>query len=422
MRYVPFSLRAQDFDASAAVSPAEAAAQLRASMAGGGGGSDDRPTKGESSKSPDDGDVKPTGKGNEADVVEEDDEPEDEGDEPEDPTEPEKKESVERGKEPPAPVDPGSKKAITDSPLLTKILEKYGNDPDKFAEALFHSQNSNAEMFKAINELKEKFEALTAEEEDEDIIHPDAAVIEEDIEGFNQTLKDNSEDQASLVQKGEKLRAEMAELRGELKHAEPDEKRGIQAQIDAKQERLETLADKWKSLDKDNARVKREIKFAERRRDQLKGVVEEAKAKRKEDREKAKQWQMTQRETFDTAVRSLPQVYKMSTEDVSYLHGVIKAEASLYLRTLKESEDAIDLKKFVEARAAVHAQRMGLPKLGELKKKTEDKRKVTEPVKERTPAPRAPAPHTERRPPENRLSPSEKAAQARLHAAKVLGG
>lgn len=419
LRYVPFSIRVQDFDASAAVSPSEAAAQLRASMGGGGGGGEDRPSKSESVTPPDEGAVKPMAKGGEPDVSGDDD---DADDDVADPTEPEKKESVERGKEPVTPPDPASKKAISDSPLLNKILAKYDGDPDKFAEALYNMQNSNAEMHGSIKELKERFEALTAEDEDEEIIHPDAAVIEEDIESFNLTLKENAADQASLVQKGEKLRGEMATLRGELKHAEPDEKRGIEAQIEAKQERLETLADKWKALDKDSSRLSREIKFAERRKEQLKGEVDVAKAKHKEDREKAKQWQTEQRATFDTAVKSLPQVYKMSAEDVTYLHGVIKAEASLYLRSMKESENAIDLKKFVEARAEIHTKRLGLPKLGELKKKTEDKRKVTEPVVERTPAPRAPAPHSERRTPDNKLSPAEKANQARLHAQKVLGG
>lgn len=427
LRYVPRFMRmADDFDESAAVSPGQAIRELQASLGGASDDSDEpvRPAKTESvipgTRKP--AAAAPTAPKDDKGGKAKEDEPpaepdQDDDDETLDPDE--KTESKPEGTGKPAAKEDDTSeppKTKFGSVILDRIMAKYGNDPDKYAQAVFEQQNSLAKMHEKLEALEAR---LTAEEPEDPEQHPDVLAIDSDLTQLNTDYKEHGASQADLTKRGEELRLSIARLEGRLEDAPEERKAEIQVQIEAKKERLDTLKDKWVELEKDKKRIAREFKQLEgKRADRIKAIKDSYEEEQKQ-ATKSKEWEKEQKSTFNAAINDLTKQYVLSDEDHQYLRDLITAEALVFLRGLDPKGPAVDLAKYVNERAAVHAAKLKFAKKQEFTKRSEEKRAaVRQSVTPRTPGPRTPPAAN----PPKRLSVAERAQAARIHAAKVLGG
>ena len=306
-------------------------------------------------------------------------------------------------------------KAPARSAGLTKILEKYGFDEEKFADGWYNLQNSTALVVKRLEALEERIAEQAGSKEPD----PDVVRLNEELEGLVDDIKENRQHQRELVSKGEKTRDSIAKLMGRMEATEDaNTKDSLQTRIDALKDQLEAQADKWKDIDRDNKRLDRKAQAIDARRKDLEKEVEDRRKESRGQEQSVKAWQQDQGYRFNTALKALGQIYDMTPNQHSAVSRLIKDDIAQFLRKNPEG-DPIDLVKFVGVRAKVHTADFNIKT--KFAKAGADKKDVAGGNGKRTTTTETTAVRPKTDPRASQEKAAEDAAAARAHARKIMG-
>lgn len=324
-----------------------------------------------------------------------------------------------------AAEDPATKPDQSPSKLKDLIDSKYGGDEGKFVDGLHESWRSAAALKKELDSLKVQLaEASTPPAEPEPpppTEHPDVKWLDQEIAALSQEAQDNQTAQSTLETKGNTVKGEIHELRGELKRAEDVEKDTIENRIARKEAELERLAERYLRLRERNREINHKFRDFDRQKQLAVREAEATRAQLQNQQVELRNYQREQGDVFSKALTEAVAQFRLPTVDpeyVEYLEETIRAKVSYVLRS-SPNEGPLDLaaeaKKQVEAFAKAH----NLAKKAALNQTTTEKLQVSKPavatapkLSPNPPAPAAPA-----------ASPKKWTADfARQRAMKILGG
>lgn len=315
-----------------------------------------------------------------------------------------------------AATDESKGDSILSGTKLDKILAKYGNDPDKLAEAIYEQWNSSSRLAREIEDLKTKVSSRP--EEPEAPVQVDDTIIkrlDQRIGAIGEQVKGYVSRQEGLISEAEDIKYKIAELNGQISVADEYDKEklgskreALVAKLDGKKEKYLELAERIKEA---NLSLE-DLQYQKTHADgTLKAAVAQAETIRKQERE----YQTEVRREFDTAVIVAATALNLppKSDEREYFAETMEAKIRTYLAKLPDDADAIDITEFVKREAERFAKINKLGKVEELKNLTREKisgRAAAVVAPSRTPAPTAP------KPPGNLT-----AAQWRQRAAKLLG-
>lgn len=308
------------------------------------------------------------------------------------------------------------------SKLKELIDTKYGGDEEKFVSGMYEQWNSTARLKKELDEVKAVIANASRAPEPEPpppAEAPDVKWLDKEIAALDGEAQQNSAAQQALVVKAEQIKADIHELRGEMKNAETVEKHTLEEKISRKEAELERKADQWQRLNERNRRIDHEKRDFGRQKDLAVREVELSRAQLQQQKQDLRNYQEDQGRVFNTALQSAVAEYQLPTADpeyMQYLDETIRAKVSFILRNDPEG-GPVDLAALAKAQVAGFAKAHNLSKKAAFTQKTQEKLQATHkaPVSPAKPASPAAAPTP--------ASPKRWTADfARQRAAKILGG
>lgn len=301
------------------------------------------------------------------------------------------------------------------SSKLQKLLDKYGGDEDKLAEAIYESYNSGSKLRQELDELREQLEEARKPEKPEE--SADVAGIKEQISALDAEGSDLVSEERTLIADHSKLSKDVAKLEGKLEDADELDKPRLQHQLHLKQLEERQLQRDWKDLQSRKRRHLLERGDLDRRLKRAEDESNAERARQAQSKAEERKGQQGFLADFRNAVdEAADELGLTKDEDREYFHNVIKAEAIAYLRAQPDAP-GIDPEEFVAARAQAFAKVAGLAK----------KKNFTSKSKSKLEAAGATGPGTKKVPsaPANRLELPKNAMTAKQAEAwriKVLGG
>jgi hypothetical protein len=144
----------------------------------------------------------------------------------------------------------------TSDPLDELAAKKYGGDRKKLVDGYWNLEKSGAKFHQKIQELEGRISELRSEKEkppepEPDPVESDQTVqwLKQQLTALEQTAQQDSQRQIQIINAIDKKREEIAELRGEIKRADDYEKSVLQNKLDQASAQLETLSDKWNTIE-----------------------------------------------------------------------------------------------------------------------------------------------------------------------------
>lgn len=314
------------------------------------------------------------------------------------------------------PEKPQEKPAEAD-PVQALIDTKYGGDRQKFVDGLHEQWKSASKLHDEVRQLKEAL--LTAKQEPEEIdlsTHPDISRLETRINSYDSEIKEHQQEQQRLIAEANKYQTEIYKLQGKLDVKEdPLEKRELQADIRERERSIRDLAKEYKDADASIRKLKNDKESLSEQREAVESKIHQAQQQKLTQELANKQYQVQELDKFNKAVDAESKDYGIDGELKEYLRGLLKSEASYFIRNLPPDQtEGIDLPEFVKARLKVHAGMLKLGEKKEFKQKSDEKLQVTA----KTPASAPPKPAAPASP---IASPKKWTAEfARARAAKLL--
>ena len=282
------------------------------------------------------------------------------------------------GEEPGEAGKTEEQKATSPDALQQLIDSKYGGDRAKFIEGLHEQWQSSAKLHKEIESLRQQLSTPAPVEEP--IEHPDIPWLSQEIAALDAEANTNKATQTQLITQGNTKQAEILQLKGEMRRADDMDKEALQAKIDRAEAALDRLAERWKDLDHRNRRIEHEKRDFNRQKQLAEREVAAYRAEQVQLERDDQAYQAGERKIFNEAVDLSAAEYQLAAgPQREHMREVIRAEASLHLRSLPEGSPAIDLAAFVKARADVYANMMKLSKKTEFQQLTKDKLATTRP-------------------------------------------
>lgn len=325
-----------------------------------------------------------------------------------------------------AAADPDAKPDPTSSKLKELIDSKYGGDEGKFVDGLHEQWKSTAALKKELDSLKSQLSGKADPEPEVELPppseHPDVKWLDNRLTALVGEAERNVTTQQNLEAKGHAIKAEISELRGEMKRAEDVEKLTLEDRISRKEAELERLADRWQRLSARNTEIEEKGRDFERQKQLAVREAELAKAQLQQQKVELRNYQREQGEVFGKALEEAVAEYQLPTADPEYseyLEETIRAKVSFVLRSAPD-EGPLDLAQEAKKQVAAFAKAHSLAKKAGLAQKTQEKLSVSKPPVVTAPRPAAqnptPAPATP-------SSPKKWSAEfARQRAMKILGG
>lgn len=251
------------------------------------------------------------------------------------------------------------------SEKLQKIIDsKFGGDEDAFTDSLYEQWNSGSRMRQELDEVKGALAQLVQQRPPESIPddHPDLVEINEELTSLKDERKSNSLAGTRLLNELGTLDREIAKLEGKAESAEDFEKQRLEQKILQLEVKKESLIGKWESSNKDDKRLERELKSAEKRLNQAKkDVSEKLVSEQRQQRADLQVKERTLQEFFQN-LEAAADENGIPKEARKHLANTVRGELVLFLRGLGPDEPDVDLPAAVKARVAAYAKAMNLAK------------------------------------------------------------
>lgn len=242
--------------------------------------------------------------------------------------------------------------------LQALIDKKYGGDKDKFLDGLYESWNSTSKIAKELKELKAQL-SRPADQPEEEGTSPQ-------LDWFNKQAAKLEKEEAtkrgqinSLVQSSGKLAGEIAELKGELKRADEldapaikAEIRALEAKQEAKQEKYADILGRLEEIELEKENAKNSIEWA-------KGQLKEARKAQLRERVEEQDKQKATLVDFVDGIKEYGTAFRIPKENWQHMANSIRGEIAVYLRSLGDDAEAIDIKAAVKERVAAYSKAMG---------------------------------------------------------------
>ena len=223
-----------------------------------------------------------------------------------------------------------------DSPLFSKLMEKYGGDKEKLAAGVYEQQNSLSRIQKQIDGIETLLQQRLAETEPEEEAgpNPDVQVIEQELADYTEELKGNEAKRGQILANINKANLDIARMQGKLEKAEDWEKTNLESKITAEEANRDRLRDKWEDLDRRDRQVIRERQKAELRKSQAEQEAESARQEERRHKEELKAVGQKTLSTFFDAFKEASGSYKMTQESVDYMAKAVRRDVREHLESL----------------------------------------------------------------------------------------
>lgn len=301
------------------------------------------------------------------------------------------------------------------SSKLQKLLNKYGGDEDKLAEAIYESYNSGSRLKQELDELREQLEDARKPATPQE--SPDVAGIKEQISALDSEGSELVAEERGLISDHQKVSRDLARLEGKLEDADDLDKPRLTNMLHLKQLEERQLQKDWKDLQSRKRRHVLERADLDKRLKKAEQESEAERARQTQSKAEERRGQQSFLADFRVAVdEAADDLGLVDDEDREYFHNVIKAEAIAYLRAQPDAP-GIDPEEFVTARAKAFAKVAGLAKKKTFTEKSKTKIEASGATKPGNKgAPRVPTSKLEL--PKGKMTRE----QAEAWRARILGG
>jgi hypothetical protein len=251
-----------------------------------------------------------------------------------------------------------SKPPAKGSPLFRKVLEKYGGDEDKLADALVHQWNSSSELHKRTQQLEQELQALKTQKPQEPAEPPEEVIdVQEDINALNEEAKSNQQSMSGLLEKMNKKNAEIYKLQGKIEDAEDFDKQRLQGLEAARQQELASIVKEYGEFERSNKRLEREYARYQRKLIKVQKQAEASRAQQARLEVESAQVRVNASRDFAEAVEMAQAKYGFPNP--KRVEKLIRQEVLEYIGSLPEDSPAIDIKAYASQVFDEYAEEVG---------------------------------------------------------------
>lgn len=309
-------------------------------------------------------------------------------------------------------------------PVQKLIDSKYKGDKQEFIKGLYEQWNSTSRMARKIEELEERLAQGTTPQPTPDS-DKDIQWLTPRVQAIDFQLQTNVNRQNAIITEIDQLRVDSARLEGRIAATDDENaKDRFERQLDSLKNKIEGQRNEFFRLKNENFNLDREKYAASRMLEEKQKLYEKRSHQEQTSTGPDPKWQEAQNTDFETTVFGVALAGGMTpdTDDFNDFMETVRAKV-LYEHQKNADAPALTKTEAEKLYESIASKELKKYKTTEFKKFTEEKVEASGtrlPVanKYKGTAPAASSSRTAPSIPTGKLTP----AQARAHAARILGG
>ena len=247
-----------------------------------------------------------------------------------------------------------------------KLLAKYGGDKEKLAEAYWEQARSGARLHERLSGIEDflrgqqqqpKVDEAKLVAED-----PDIKGLKEEISSVQAEIKGVDQEQSRLISEYGKLEERVANLKGQLEAADPEQKPAIEARLMRAASDQRSVYAEIRATQRDRRALDTSLRGLQRQERETESRVKAGLNKQRIEALEAREDAQNVRQEFFGAMQEEAEKYGVDPKSRQFavLFENVYGRIYSYLTRLPEDAPAVDIPGAVEALMAEHAEMLGL--------------------------------------------------------------